>query len=73
MHARRTRTPRPPHTGCTLSMRAPRSRPNRGPVVLSIDEVDAILDCLPPPRKESEGEDAEEKAQIKTLNTGTHA
>ena len=23
--------------------------PNRGPVVLSIDEVDALLDALPPP------------------------
>jgi len=42
--------------------------PNRGPVILSIDEVDSILDCLPPPRKEEEGEDAEERQQIKTLN-----
>lgn len=41
--------------------------PNRGPVVLSVDEVEALLDCLPMPRKESDGEDAEERAQIKTL------
>ena len=37
-------------------------------MILSIDEVDALLDCLPPPRKEEEGEDTEERQQIKTLN-----
>ena len=39
-------------------------------MILSIDEVDALLDCLPPPRKEEEGEDIEERQQIKTLNAG---
>ena len=39
-------------------------------MILSIDEVDALLDCLPPPRKEEEGEDTEERQQIKTLNAG---
>jgi len=37
--------------------------------VLSIDEAEELLDCLPPPRKEEEGEDAEERQQIKTLNS----
>ena len=41
--------------------------PNRGPVVLSVDEVEALLDALPMPRKESDGEDADERKQIKTL------
>lgn len=55
-------TPTPaPQPSCT-------PRPNRGPVILSIDEVDSLLDCLPPPRKEEEGEDTEERQQIKTLN-----
>ena len=41
--------------------------PNRGPVVLSVEECDALLDCLPPPRAVESGEDAEERQQIKTL------
>ena len=49
--------------GCSTAA----AMPNRGPVVLSVDEVEALLDCLPMPRKESDGEDAEERAQIKTL------
>ena len=40
---------------------------NRGPVVLSLDEVEAILDQLPPPRDPKDGEDEEERQQIKTL------
>jgi hypothetical protein len=38
-------------------------------VILSTEEVDCLLDCLPPPRKEEEGEDVEERQQIKTLNS----
>ena len=35
--------------------------------MLSVDEVEALLDALPMPRKESDGEDADERKQIKTL------
>ena len=38
-----------------------------GPVVLSIEEIEALLDCLPPPRDPKTGEDEEERQQIKTL------
>ncbi len=41
--------------------------PNRGPVVLSVDEVEALLDALPMPRKERAGEDAAERKPIQTL------
>ena len=56
---------------CPLQLHSPYAprRPNRGPVILSTEEVDCLLDCLPPPRKEEEGEDAEERQQIKTLNS----
>eukprot|EP00238_Polyblepharides_amylifera_P005426 CAMPEP_0196579992 /NCGR_PEP_ID=MMETSP1081-20130531/26171_1 /TAXON_ID=36882 /ORGANISM="Pyramimonas amylifera, Strain CCMP720" /LENGTH=52 /DNA_ID=CAMNT_0041899739 /DNA_START=115 /DNA_END=273 /DNA_ORIENTATION=+ len=36
--------------------------PNRGPVTLSIDEVDRILDLLPQP-------DADEDKEIKSIRT----
>ena len=35
--------------------------------MLSVDEVEALLAALPMPRKESDGEDADERKQIKTL------
>ena len=41
--------------------------PNRGPIVLSIDEVEAVLDCLPPPRSPASGADVEERQQLAAL------
>ena len=35
--------------------------PNRGPVVLSLDEVDALLDALPPPPPKNQPLDQEQK------------
>ena len=52
---------------CWLAAALKHAMPNRGPVVLSVDEVEALLDALPMPRKESDGEDADERKQIKTL------
>ena len=52
---------------CWLAAALNHAMPNRGPVVLSVDEVEALLDALPMPRKESDGEDADERKQIKTL------
>ena len=81
-HSGSPRRPRLPYRGacalawlyivqCPLQLHGPHAprRPNRGPVILSTEEVDCLLDCLPPPRKEEEGEDVEERQQIKTLNS----
>ena len=61
------RCARPCSAGWRAAASTVAAMPNRGPVVLSVDEVEALLDALPMPRKESDGEDADERKQIKTL------
>ena len=46
-----------------------RDMPNRGPVELSLGDVDALTAELPPPRDLSEAEDSEDRQRIKLMTT----